>query len=70
VYSSPTVAGGVVCFGAGTTNIVYANDARTGALLWKSPTLAGRAQISPMVVNGRLYVVAGGSVYAFAAEQK
>jgi outer membrane protein assembly factor BamB len=65
VYSSPTVADGVVYFGAGTTNVVYANDARTGALLWRSPVLAGTAQISPMVVNGRLYVVAGGTIYAF-----
>ena len=64
-YSSPTVANGVVYFGAGTTNVVYANDARTGRLLWHSPALSADAEISPMVVNGRLYVVAGGSVYAY-----
>ena len=64
-YSSPTVANGVVYFGAGSTNRYYANDARTGALLWTSPLLAGSAQISPMVVNGRLYVVAGGWIYAY-----
>ncbi len=64
-YSSPTVANGVVYFGAGSTNRYYANDARTGALRWTSPLLAGKAQISPMVVNGRLYVVAGGWIYAY-----
>jgi outer membrane protein assembly factor BamB len=64
VYSSPTVANGVVYFGAGATDVVYANDARTGAFL-KQFSVGGKAQISPMVVDGRLYIVAGGTIYAF-----
>ena len=55
--SPPTVANGVVYFGNGAGNIVYAMNATTGAALWNSgTTISGGAFAAPIVVNGMLYV--------------
>jgi outer membrane protein assembly factor BamB len=55
--SPPTVADGVVYFGNGAGNAVYAMDATTGANLWSSgATIGGGVFAAPIVVNGMLYV--------------
>jgi alcohol dehydrogenase (cytochrome c) len=56
-------------FSGGREGFFYALDARTGALLWKTP-VAGIVQSAPMsyAVNGRQYVAisAGNTLYAYA----
>jgi hypothetical protein len=65
-YSSPTVANGVVYFGAGSTDVVFGNSAVSGKLLWQSPILSGAVRLPPTIVNGRLYTGDGsGGIYAF-----
>jgi hypothetical protein len=65
-YSPAVVANGVVYFGAGYTNEIFANDAVNGHLLWHSPVLPGHTFTPPIVVNGRLYFAdAKGDVYAY-----
>jgi outer membrane protein assembly factor BamB len=55
--SPPTLANGVVYFGNGAGNIVYALDATTGAALWNSgTTISGGVFGASVVVNGMLYV--------------
>ena len=55
--SPPTVSDGVVYFGNGAGNIVYAMNAATGAPLWNSgTTITGGVFAAPIVVNGMLYV--------------
>ena len=68
VTSSPTVAGGVVYYGDGPGNRVFAYDAATGAPLWNSgTTIAGPVFGAPSVVGGRVFVGSwDGAVYAFA----
>lgn len=62
--SSPTYADGVVVFGAGDGN-VYAVDAATGAVRWRSPT-RGRVRSTPAVAGDAVYVGSfDGGVYAF-----
>lgn len=51
-----TIANGVVYVGGYNENAVYAFDAAGGTKLWTG-SLGGPAQIGPVVVNGRLYVV-------------
>jgi outer membrane protein assembly factor BamB len=64
VYSAPAVANGVVYVGVGS-GMVYALDAGTGALLWKSKAGVSVAT-SPAVADGMVYV--GSDVlYAFDA---
>jgi alcohol dehydrogenase (cytochrome c) len=59
-------------FSGGREGFFYALDARTGALLWKTP-VAGIVQSAPMsyAVNGRQYVAisAGNTLYAYALRQ-
>jgi eukaryotic-like serine/threonine-protein kinase len=52
--SSPTYVGGQIVVGAGD-GYVYAVDASSGTLRWKTRT-AGRVRASPAVVDGRVYV--------------
>src|SRR5712691_4504363 len=64
--TSPTVAGGVVYFDAGTT--VYAFDALTGAIRWQY-TSENTFFSSPLVVHGTIYVVADpGQVFALTPQ--
>jgi outer membrane protein assembly factor BamB len=62
IYSSPSVANGIVYLSAGSS--LYALDATTGAQLWVY-SVGGNAS-TPAVVNGAVYVVAG-SLYALDA---
>jgi outer membrane protein assembly factor BamB len=66
--SPPTVANGVVYYGDGPNDHVYAFDAATGEKLWDSETLIKAAiYAAPIVVNGRLYVGSWDKkLYAFA----
>jgi outer membrane protein assembly factor BamB len=57
--SSPTVENGVLYVGSVYSNSVYALDAKTGHELWSYDTGAF-VQSSPAVVNGVVYVSAGG----------
>lgn len=65
--SPPTVANGVVYFGDGPANTMFAFDAQTGLPLWNSgSTIAGPIFAAPSVVNGKLYVGAWDhNLYAF-----
>jgi len=68
-YSMPVVANGVVYFGDGIGNTLYAHNAKTGALLLKK-TVAGILFAPPVVTNGRLYLNDdSGNTYAFALPQ-
>ena len=62
MFSSPTVANGVVYVGSSRGN-VYALDAATGAKKWAYPI--GGMDSSPAVADGVVYVGALGGVYAF-----
>src|ERR1019366_8440801 len=63
--SSPTVANGVVYFGSNDGNL-YASNASTGALLWKSETYYYYS--SPTVANGVVYFGSGDhNLYALNA---
>jgi outer membrane protein assembly factor BamB len=75
IFSSPTVANGVVYIGsndnrlyafdaAGTTNC--AGSPKTCAPLWTAPT-SGAPNDSPAVASGTVYVGAGTKLYAFDA---
>jgi outer membrane protein assembly factor BamB len=65
--SSPTVANGVVYYGAGRQKTEYAFDAATGKALWTSAaTIGGQLFAAPTVVNGQLLVGAWDHLlYAF-----
>jgi hypothetical protein len=65
--SPPTVANGVVYYGDGPDNKVFAFDAMTGLPLWNSgSTISGPTFAAPTVVNGKLYVGAWDhNLYAF-----
>ena len=69
IVSTPSVANGVVYFGDGLGNQVFALDARSGRLLWRSATtIAGAVFAAPVVANGQLLVAArDGRLHAFAA---
>jgi outer membrane protein assembly factor BamB len=60
--ASPTLAKGILY--AGAYNGVLAYDVKNGALLWSAP-LDNGVQESPVVANGRLYVLSAGSLYAY-----
>jgi outer membrane protein assembly factor BamB len=66
--SPPTVANGVVYYGAGGANREYAFNAATGEPLWNSAsTIGGRLVAAPTVVNGQLLVASWDHhLYAFA----
>lgn len=65
--SSPVVADGAIYFGAVDGN-VYAVDATSGVVRWKSAT-GGRVRSTPALAGGRVYVgSADGAVYAFDRE--
>jgi outer membrane protein assembly factor BamB len=54
--SSPTVAGGVVYYGAGFSDTLIAFDARTGRRLWTSGSaLRGHVFNAPSVIGGAVY---------------
>lgn len=56
VTSAATVANGVVYYGDGTGNRLFAYDAATGKPLWNSgTTLKGPAFAAPTIINGALY---------------
>ena len=57
VFSSPTVANGVVYIDSFDDN-VYALNASTGAFLWKytTPGCGGGCYSTPVVANGWVYV--------------
>jgi outer membrane protein assembly factor BamB len=65
--SPPAVAGGVVYYGDGPSNQLFAFDALTGTQLWSSRSLIrGAIYAAPMVVNGMVFVGAwDGKLYAF-----
>ena len=65
VYSSPTVANGVVYVGSYDKHL-YALNASTGALLWKYPTAVSIVS-SPAVVNGVVYASDNANMYALNA---
>ena len=75
IFSSPTVANGVVYIGS-NDNRLYAFDAKgttncgggpkTCAPLWTAPT-AGAPNDSPAVANGVVFVGTGAKLYAFDA---
>ena len=66
VFSSPTVANGIVYVGS-ENDFVYAINANTGALIWTFTT-GGTVFSSPAVINGNVYVGSGdGKVYALNA---
>ena len=59
VVSSPTVANGVVYYGDGPGNELFALSGDSGAVLWQSgSTIEGAIYAPPIVVNGRLYAAA------------
>ncbi len=59
VVSSPTVANGVVYYGNGPGNELFALSGDSGAVLWQSgSTIEGAIYAPPIVVNGRLYAAA------------
>jgi len=59
VASSPTVANGVVYYGDGPGNELFALSGDSGAVLWQSgSTIEGAIYAPPIVVNGRLYAAA------------
>ncbi|TMA68964.1 MAG: hypothetical protein E6J77_28560 [Deltaproteobacteria bacterium] len=59
VTSSPTVANGVVYYGDGRGNELFALSGDSGAVLWRSgSTIRGGIYAPPIVVNGRLYAAA------------
>jgi hypothetical protein len=64
-YQSPVIAHGVV-YAAGK-DVLYAFDAKTGAILWSSgTTISGTIAAAPTVVNGRVYALSwDGHLYAF-----
>ncbi len=63
----PTVADGVVYYGDGFGNTLFAYNAATGAHLWDSDaTIKGGIWSAPLVANGRLYAGSwDGHLYAF-----
>lgn len=65
VVSPPAVADGVVYYGDGTGDTVYALDDATGQVLW-SQQLDGPIYAPPIIADGTLYVPAGGTLYAFS----
>lgn len=54
--STPTIGNGVVYFGAGLGNAVYAFDALTGAKLWSSGSTITGATFAAPIVDGHLFV--------------
>jgi outer membrane protein assembly factor BamB len=63
--SDPTIAGGVVFYGTGSSGRVLGVDARSGKRLWASPIL-GPVLNAPSIVNGVLYVGSwDGRLHAF-----
>lgn len=67
VYSSPTVAGGVVYVGSDDGN-VYALNAGNGSQIWHYTT-NGYIDTSPAIADGMVYVGSGdGYVYALNAD--
>ena len=55
--SSPTVAGGVVFVGEGSSGRMHAYNATTGAELWNSgATIAGGTYAAPSIGGGKLFV--------------
>jgi outer membrane protein assembly factor BamB len=66
--SSPTVANGVVYYGDGYGNELFALSGDSGAVLWSSgSTIAAQIYAPPIVVNGRLYAAAWDNmVHAYA----
>ena len=66
--SPPTVANGVVYYGDGSGNKLFAYEAATGAPLWDSgSSILGGIWAAPLVVNGRLFVGSwDGHLYSFA----
>jgi len=71
VVSSPTVANGVVYYGDGPGNELFALSGDSGAVLWHSgSTIAGAIYAPPIVVNGRLYAAAWDNVvHAYAVAE-
>ena len=68
--TSPIVANGTVYYQTLSGNNIVALDAATGAPIWQSASsLSGVHWQSPIVVNGRLYVIDdGGNLWAFALD--
>ena len=60
----PALADDVVYVGSGEGDL-YSLDTRTGALLWSHSTQSGVTSAAAAVANGKLYVGAGDSMYAF-----
>lgn len=76
IFSTPAVSGGLVYFHARDDH-VYAVDARSGALVWKTPApypqdefsiFADMNKSSPAVAGGRIFVGVGRDVLALDAK--
>ncbi|MDH7511014.1 MAG: PQQ-binding-like beta-propeller repeat protein [Methanolinea sp.] len=66
-YASPAVSGGVVYTGSGLNGPFRALDARTGALLWETPSVVSPYS-SPAVAHGVVYTGSmDNSIYALDA---
>lgn len=63
IYTSPSVANGIVYLAAGVS--LYALNAATGTALWTAQVAATPS--TPTISNGVAYVAAGGALYAFDA---
>jgi outer membrane protein assembly factor BamB len=64
--SPPTIANGVVYFGSGQGQTVYAVNATTGKVLWHDHLKRSNGiYAAPIVVNGWLYVPTWNGMYAF-----
>ena len=72
VWSSPTIANGMLYFGTGNNGVLYALDAQTGAYLWGASVPHSEAVGTPAVAYGNVYVAGitseGGDVHAFFAD--
>jgi outer membrane protein assembly factor BamB len=66
IWSSPTIAAGVVYFGSHDGSL-YAVDAESGRLRWSLRVGDTYVIASPAVVAGVVYVGAGGTLYALDA---
>jgi outer membrane protein assembly factor BamB len=75
VYAAPVVADGCVLAGSYDGN-VYCFNASDGSETWRfhagvlSPIDAGGSAGSPVIVEGVVYVVGNGSLYALGVSQK
>ncbi len=66
VISSPAVADNMVCVATMNSGL-YGFDALTGDVLWANYLMGGLAS-SPAIVDGTIYIISGGYLYALDSE--